>query len=395
MENDFFKHLLTKISEGRASDDELLLYQKWYEQQLLEDIDEEEFTAVKAGVSSEIYSRLQSILDAEGTLEPNNIDGSFVGKSLWKRWVASVAAVLLIIGLGVYSVKNQQPIHIIQKEYKQVNFDTTEGVILKLANGNEIDLSSISSDSISQLTNKDVVKEGDMIQYDLSSTVQHSSGQGKQEEIFNTLYTPAGKTFQIVLADGTKVWLNAQSMLRFPINFLSDQRRVQLIGEGYFEVVSNSSKPFVVESQGQEVLVHGTKFNINAYNDVSAIKSTLFEGSVSVRNVSSNKTLNLLPGHQSVFSSSKFNKQKVLLKNVLGWKNGFFVFHNEKFGDICHSLSRWYNVEFDTSNNPKILNQVFSGTVAKLETVDDVLAVLAETSTFKYKRVGRRILIMN
>lgn len=394
MEKKFFKLLLEKISEGTASDKELLLYQKWYDQQLLEELDQEELTNAKAGVSKEIYRRLQSIFDDSESTKPSLSGNNLKTKALWKRWLVSAAAILLVIGLGLHYLNSQKPIQIIQKDYKQVNFDTTQGVVLKLSNGKKIDLTAISNDSVNQFTDNNAVKTTDKLQYDLPSSNEKSIAV-EQQEVFHTLYTPAEKKFQIVLCDGTKVWLNSKSMLRFPVKFSGKQRRVQLIGEGYFEVVTNSAKPFIVESKGQELEVLGTKFNIDAYHDASVIKSTLFEGKVSVTNLRTNQKLILLPGDQAVLSPTIFEKNKVLLKNVLGWKNGYFVFHNEKIEDICNSLSRWYNVRFFTFKNPKVLNQVFCGTVPRFENIDDVLAVLAETGTIKFKREGRRIVIMN
>lgn len=393
MENHFFKHLMTKISEGRASDEDLLLYQKWYDKQLLEQIDEQEFNKARNGVSSEIYMRLQPMVERSASKHSDT--SSNRETFYWKRWSVAAAAALVAITFGLYFLQNRKPIQILQKEYRQVNFENTQGVILKLANGKEVDLSNTSSDSLNQFTNKKVVKIDDGIQYDLDIKKEGYTSETLQEEKFNTLYTPTGKTFQIVLADGTKVWLNAKSMLRFPINFIGQERRVQLIGEGYFEVIKDSSKPFVVESKGQVLKVLGTKFNIDAYDDSRLVKSTLLEGKVLVNAVKSNRSLILEPGDQSLLSEVILQKQKVLLKNVLGWKNGIFVFQNEKFGDICNSLSRWYNVEFDSSQNPKILNQIFSGTVPKFSSVDEVLTVLSESGTVNYKREGRRIVFMD
>jgi transmembrane sensor len=114
-------------------------------------------------------------------------------------------------------------------------------------------------------------------------------------------------------------------MLRFPINFSGNERRVQLIGEGYFEVVTNASRPFIVESEGQELKVLGTKFNVEAYTDDSSVKSTLLEGKIAINAIASNKTLILTPGEQAVIVDDKIVKRKVLLKNVLGWRSGVCI----------------------------------------------------------------------
>ena len=395
MENDFLSNLLLRVTDGTATDEELLLYQKWYDQQLLRNLNPADLESAKQGVSKEIYNRLKPILDQTDFSDGESVSEFSKSDSVWKIWLSVAAAVVIMFTVGIFYLKNDKPIQIIQKEYKNVDFDTTEGVILKLASGENVNLTSISNTEINQLTDQNVSKYEDKIQYNLSAVNQNVSKGSSLEEVYNTLYTPAGKTFQIVLSDGTKVWLNAKSMLRFPVNFNGLERRVQLIGEGYFEVSSNKAKSFVVESLGQELKVHGTKFNVNAYSDVSFVKSTLFEGSVSIKNMSTDESVYLLPGEQSVNSSKSLIKNRVLLKSILGWKNGYFVFHNEKFINISNSLSRWYNIEFDYSKNEQIKNQVFSGTVVKFENVEDVLSVLSETGTIKFELEGRRIILMN
>ncbi|WP_160070314.1 FecR family protein [Sphingobacterium bovisgrunnientis] len=393
MKNTQFDQLLAKITSGSATEEEMLLYYRWYDKQLLKSLDEQELENAKRGVSEEIFNRLKPILDNN----ENQVNKSVKIRKylLSKWWYVSAAAAILIIMFSVNYVRNQNPLHVVQKEYSKVNFVENQGVTLILGNGDKIDISAISSDKLNEFADKKIANKDGNIQYDLDLSDIKSDVSNTKEVVHNTLFTPAGKTYHIVLADGTKVWLNAKSMLRFPINFDGNERRVQLIGEGYFEVVTNASKPFIVESEGQELKVLGTKFNVEAYTDDSSVKSTLLEGKIAINAIALNKTLMLFPGEQAVIVGEKIVKRKVLLKNVLGWRSGVFVFDNDNLGDICHILSRWYNVEFDTTKNSKILNQLFSGTIPKHNTVDEVLSILSETEAIKYKREGRRIVFMN
>jgi|GEM_PF-847460 len=389
MKKHLFENLLEKITTGVASDEELALYQNWYQQQLKEDIDLLELQAAKAGVSEEIYSRILEQLSNSSVEDSELQPGNFFKFPKWTTWIAA-AAILIFAGLSyTYFFKNSS-IQLIESEYQQASIDTTDGVFLSLSDGQKINLNTSTNEELAKYNDKNISINNKEIQL-----TESNNKTEKQDIKYNSLYTSSGKTYKITLADGSKVWLNTKSMLRFPTNFSEPTRRVQLIGEGYFEVTSIKNQPFIVESKGQELQVVGTKFNISTYEDDSSIRSTVTEGKVSVKNLFTNQSLMIYPGEQVQLSENIFQKTQINIRDVLGWKNNYFVFQHEKLSEICKTLSRWYDVDFDMSKNPKIKNQVFSGTVEKFENIEDVLAVLSATDAIQFKKEGRRVLLMN
>lgn len=222
--------------------------------------------------------------------------------------------------------------------------------------------------------------------------------------VYNTLQTPMGGQYQVVLPDGTKVWLNADSKLTYPAIFNQQDRQVALVGEAYFEVAKKIDKagkriPFRVKSvlldgRSQLVEVLGTHFNINAYNNEPKMKTTLLEGSVRVANINGNNASIIKPGQQATWADAK---SPLLIKDVyaddaVSWKNGFFSFSDEDLQTIMNKISRWYSVDVEYVG-PKI-NKVFGGRVSKFNSVNDVLDLLQTTGAVKFKITGRRILVM-
>lgn len=159
--------------------------------------------------------------------------------------------------------------------------------------------------------------------------------------------TPRGGTYQIVLSDGTKVWLNASSELKFPASFnQTKQRSVELSGEAYFEVAKNKMKPFMVRSNGQEIEVLGTHFNVNSYLDEKVTKTTLLEGAIKLSQLKRDNPASyvLRPGQQAVAGNTVVIRN-VDAMDVIDWKNGMFIFNKESLESIMRKLSRWYDVD--------------------------------------------------
>jgi ferric-dicitrate binding protein FerR (iron transport regulator) len=209
--------------------------------------------------------------------------------------------------------------------------------------------------------------------------------------------TPRGGTYQVVLPDGSKVWLNAGSSLTFPKKFDKQARVVMLTGEAYFEIAKNPAQPFRVLTIGQHVTVLGTHFNVNAYRDELAPRTTLVEGSV---NVSwANQTAILKPGQQAVMLNKSFKISKVNVDEVLSWKNGKFKFSNESIESLMRKISRWYDVDIEYRG--EITKEKFGGQVSKFSKVSDILEVLQLTGYVHFKiedptekGAGRRIVVL-
>ncbi|WP_165438718.1 FecR family protein [Albibacterium indicum] len=213
---------------------------------------------------------------------------------------------------------------------------------------------------------------------------------------YNTISTPRGGQYQILLPDGTKVWLNAESSLTYPTTFSSlGERKVVLRGEAYFEVMTNEKMPFLVHaispdsSLSQNIEVLGTHFNINAYGDGGILKTTLVEGSVKVR--SGDQQAILKPNQQSNVDGNNLNIKNMDADVAIAWKNGYFMFEDERIEDIMLRIARWYDVEVDFQHVDK--TQVFSGTISKFEDVKSVLNLLELTGGVHFKIQQKKIIV--
>jgi ferric-dicitrate binding protein FerR (iron transport regulator) len=219
---------------------------------------------------------------------------------------------------------------------------------------------------------------------------------------YNTLEAPKGGQYQITLVDGTKIWLNAASVLKYPSQFAGKERKVELVGEAYFEVAKSKTKSFVVVSKQQEVQVLGTHFNINAYEDEASIKTTLVEGSVKITaSPSSQKPeaaaelddVILKPGQQSIVKDSRINIKEVDSEEAVAWKNGYFTFENDNLEMIMRKLERWYDVKVVYTG--KISSKVkVMGFISRNTELPELLKMLESTDKFKFKTEGRRVTVM-
>jgi ferric-dicitrate binding protein FerR (iron transport regulator) len=272
--------------------------------------------------------------------------------------VAAAASILLLLSVGAYLIFNNLAPKQIAEAAKQQQIredDVAPGgnkAILTLANGTQIILDSAANGALTQQGNTKIIKlDNGQLAYD---PLNHSSTSLRTVEVlYNTISTPKGGQYQIVLADGSKVWLNAASSLRFPTSFSGKERKVELTGEGYFEVAKNAAMPFRVSVNGMQVEALGTHFNVNAYSDESSIKTTLLEGAVKMKNDmpanSGSSSILLAPGEQADFTKDhnfKINSNPNL-EEIIAWKDGNFEFNDTPITDIMRQISRWYDVEVD------------------------------------------------
>ncbi len=183
------------------------------------------------------------------------------------------------------------------------------------------------------------------------------------EIAFNTLSTTKGGQYQMTLSDGTRVWLNAVSSIRFPVTFTGSQRPVEITGEAYFEVARNPKRPFVVSINGMEIKVLGTHFNVNGYPDEDGIKTTLLEGSVKISKGTSSQVLT--PGQQAnVGNNGKLNvTDNADMEKAVSWKDGYFHFNKSRLETVMRELSRWYDIDIIYENPTNINPYSFSGDV--------------------------------
>jgi len=307
------------------------------------------------------------------------------------KWIAAAAAVVFLMVFGFWFLVDGNKIKDPSMSGVQHLEDITPGgnkAILTLADGSEIILNSANNGVIREQGSVTVIKLDDgQLSYQNSTSQFHNPSTLQ----YNTLTTPKGGQYQVELADGSKVWLNATSSLRFPTAFVGNERNVELTGEGYFEIAPNATKPFQVKVDDISVRVLGTHFNINSYSDEPDIKTTLLEGRVSVSK--GDRHINLSAGQQAIASAGE-NTIKVSQNHdqdgVVAWKNGYFHFDGANLQELLRQISRWYDVEVEYKGTPE--NRKFSGEIARTANFDDVIKVLKE-SKVQFSLVGKKLIV--
>ena len=236
---------------------------------------------------------------------------------------------------------------------------------------------------------KDEIKEkdGTIINNTGSSLVYDVSAKPESQKIsYNSLVVPRGGEFQLELEDGTKVWVNSETRLRYPTKFSNNKRVVLLEGEAYFEVSKDKNRPFIVKTQGVDVRVLGTQFNVSSYAEEESIQTTLVEGSVVVMD-SKNHEKNLLldPGYQAVYSkdAKELENKKVNVDLYTSWKDGKFVFQESSLSDIMNRVSRWYDVKI-FYQNADVGDLNFTGTLKRYDSLDRLLGMIEKTNEVKF-----------
>lgn len=315
-----------------------------------------------------------------------------------KRAFAIAAAVFILISSGIWWFSTpvslpEQKIAVVTKVAPHVKAaDAVPGgnkAMLTLADGTQITLDDMSNGKIASQSGISITKAADGQLIYTSSGSNHEERHLAESQI-NTISTPKGGQYQINLPDGSKVWLNAASTLKFPAIFSGNERKVELNGEAYFEIRPLTNKegrqPFkVITREGgknQEVEVLGTHFNINAYGNEKFMKTTLLEGSVKVTNLNISDSDILRPGQQAILKGSQMKIASVDLDEVMAWKHGNFRFNNLRLVDIMKQLERWYDVEVDYAHLPETRYQGF---ISKNVTLSQVLDMLELTGSLKFR----------
>jgi ferric-dicitrate binding protein FerR (iron transport regulator) len=311
-----------------------------------------------------------------------------------RKWGWAAASIILALSLGVYLLttntkRTLPPANVVQAA------DITpgkNGAVLTLADGSQVVLDSLGNGVVASQNGAQVVLKGGTLAYD-------PNGSANGEVAYNTMSTPRGRQFQVTLPDGTKVWLNAASSLRYPTAFTGTERKVTVTGEAYFEVAHNAHMPFVVNvNDKEEVRVLGTHFNINAYENEKAIYTTLLQGSVKVQSFPAQPGANsqsamLKPGEQAILSQTSQKSQVIPVQTdeVIAWKNGLFNFEGASLGEIMRQLERWYDIE--VSYEKGIPDVEFEGKMTRDVPLSDLLSML-ERSDIHFRVEGRKLIVL-
>ncbi|PTT00936.1 hypothetical protein DBR11_08595 [Pedobacter sp. HMWF019] len=301
----------------------------------------------------------------------------------------SAAILLLAISAGIYFIRFREQA-VVKADQSVVIHAGSNKAVLTLANGHKIILDQSNKGEIARQSGIRIstTDHGELV-YDISSGPETNTGNTSG---LNTIETPSGGEYQVILSDGSHVWLNALSSLKYPATFPNKGgRKVELKGEGYFQVAKNKSNPFQVYTGRQTVEVLGTHFNIKAYKDEADIRTTLIEGSVKVS--AGQQSVQIVPGQQAVLDARHaLNVRSADTGSAIAWVNGDFVFNSEDMGSIMRSISRWYAVEVIFKDN--LTDKKFTGTISRYKNVTEVLNMLELTGLVHFKLEGRRILVM-
>lgn len=364
------KELLEKYRNGQCSEEELIQLHNWFHQLNLDqrvELTEERLNAIE--------QNNWSIISQEA--KPKSV----------KLWFGIAAAAILVLGIGTAYFNYHYPDS--SKEITVSVEDILPGgnkAFLTLGNGKRISLTDAQNGKIANQAGISISKTADgKLVYSVKDEVTTGN------ELLNTIETPIGGQYQIILPDGTLVALNTSSSITFPTSFTNkNERKVTLSGEAYFEVKGNKDKPFKVVTTLQEVVVLGTHFNINAYEDEDLTLTTLLEGSVKV--VKGNKSVRqLAPGEQSALNEKQFSIKEVDVESVVSWQNGYFTFENESVESVMRKIARWYNVEIVYKGNFSSIKLL--GSISRDKKLSEVLRVIQLSRKVKFKVEGRRVIV--
>lgn len=308
-----------------------------------------------------------------------------IKKGIRKWWMAAAAVFAAALLITIYQLlpgpSAERPM--VNKNLASNIQPGGDRALLRLADGSVIVLDSAA--------NGNLIDQGAVKVIKLDGKLTYLGNEpGTDEPTYNTITTPRGGQYQLVLSDGSVVWLNAASSLRFPVAFTGNERRVEITGEAYFEVAKNAKQPFKVAVAGRgEVEVLGTHFNINAYADEATINTTLLEGSVKVT-VKGATPVQLKPGQQAQMGSSVSVINNVDTEEVIAWKTGWFSFDRTDIATIMRQVSRWYNVDVVFEGQPD--KRTFSGVVSRSNSMAEVLKIM-EKAGVRFHIEGKRVTV--
>ena len=318
------------------------------------------------------------------------LDSSLVGRPRKGRWlfwrvgpVVAASVALLLMFVFPFTRQVEQPGTLVS----QVGI-TPGGVkaILQSEDGKMIDLTSSTSSRI-------VTSDGLVLVNDSLKGLRFDQSKSENQPMkYHTLAVPVGGEYHFTLADGTRVWVNSASEVRFPNCFSGKKREIYVKGEVYLEVARDEKHPFVVHAGENEVRVLGTRFNLTAYPDEQEVITTLVEGSVEFWNDQS--SIRLKPGEQSVLDreTNNLEKQKVDVSIYTSWISGTYEYELMPLSDITRQLSRWYDVQF-VYESTEFSNHPFTGVVKRDQSLEEVLSIIEKTTNIKFKISGRTIII--
>lgn len=377
-----YKQLFEKRLKGQCSLQELDELEKYEESFKMIDTkwDEQQWGSQDV-VQHTIHEKLEKEIDH---LQSKN-----------KKWylrpvyaIAAAAAIVLVCMIPFWKHNGAPP------SQPDIAHQTQTASIVPGGNNATLTLDDGSILDLKSFGVKEVSKNGNILAKNKKEgELEYLSGHLDAAPVYHTLRTPRGGQYRLTLADGTQVWLNSESSIRFPTHFTAAERTVEITGEVYFDVRKQAGKRFVVKtSNNQKITVLGTRFNVTAYPDENTISTSLIEGRVVLEGAGGQH--NMKPGQKMVYNSENSSITSTTFDEyeVLAWQKGYFVFNVEPIESIMRKIARWYDVEVVYQGD--MTHQAFSGKISRSKNVEDVLKKLSLTGTINFRIEGRRIYVM-
>ena len=374
--------LIDKYQEGNANSEEIELLVKFFYSQQKEQKWPNEIPNKKL-LLDKIFKNIKTSISKEPV---KKVKIKRVSLRKFFKYAALIA-VLLIASNLLY--KKTFTNELVTKKAVEKIKSGYEKATLILEDGTTVDLKSNDNTVIASTNITQIKNENNILKY---NTLTKETTTNNKEEItleetlvYNTLVVPIGGMYQVELPDGTRVWINSASSLKYPVKFSGENRTVELTGEAYFEVTKDS-KEFIVETNSASISVLGTKFNVSSYNNDAYFSSTLVEGKIKLTTkLNTEKSVILSPGERGKINNgtSTITTKKVDPQVFTAWKEGKFYFEKENLDRILTKIGRWYDIDI-VFDDPSIKKETFTGVVLKNKPIDYLLNMISETANLKY-----------
>ncbi|TDO23603.1 FecR family protein [Sediminibacterium goheungense] len=392
---DHIQNLISKYEQGLLSATEKKELDNWYHS-----FDDQQTVVsdVPQGSEDELAERMAVRLQESLAADEERLEPTGVPARKWRTPAAAALIFILLSGVIYYFIQldntaAQQPLVLSAPVPAGDVAPGGNKAILTLDDGSVIVLDSAHNGILGEQGDVDVKKlDNGLIAY------QNQDGNipAAEEKIFyNTISTPRGGEYQVTLSDGTKVWLNAASSIRFPTAFRGADRQVQITGEVYFEVAHNETQPFKVTAGKSAIEVLGTHFNVNAYDDEVQVRTSLLEGSVKIAVIDQpdQQQMKILkPGQQARMTRSGRISvvNNIDTEEIMAWKNGLFVFKSTDLRSIMRQIARWYDIDIEYKDN---VGMQFTGQITRNNNVSKVLEMLELTEEVKFRVAGKKVIV--
>ncbi|WP_270087708.1 FecR family protein [Sphingobacterium sp. SYP-B4668] len=313
------------------------------------------------------------------------VDGAPFAVFPWRKWFATAVAALLILGFGLFwavqYVDWEEPTVVVKQQ--DILLSDENNARISLADGTTYDLLKVDDNILHS--------QGVTIKKDAANQIVFAVLEGEGPVEMKTFINPKGGTAQLILADGTRVWLNSGSTVQYPSRFDTNLRKITVTGEAYFEVTHERTRPFVVKAASSEIKVLGTHFNVKAMEGAKAVYTTLFNGSVQV--ASHLKKLILVPGQQAIAKENgTIDSRLVNLDDELAWKAGYFRFDDDDIHSVMEQIASWYDIK--GYQVEEVTPDLFTGALQRTKKLSDLLGQLEKISNYKFKIKDGEVLVM-